>query len=175
MIEKPSASVGTIIVECCVWRELSGFDFPMTSINLHLGEITPVVHHFFPLRTYSSPSRLISSSIFVASDEATSGSVIAYADLISPASSGSSHSFCCSGVPYFASTSILPLSGALQLKICCAQADLDIVSKSPAISKFVKPGLHGAYSFGKNKFHSSCFFASFFRSSYQSGYCHRFS
>ena len=86
------------------------FMLVMTSINLHLGEITPVVHHFFPLRTYSSPSRLISSSIFVASDEATSGSVIAYADLISPANSGSSHSFCCSGVPYFANTSMLPLS-----------------------------------------------------------------
>ena len=49
-----------------------------------------------------------------ASEEATSGSVMQNADRISPASSGSSHARCCSGVPNMCSTSMLPVSGAAQ-------------------------------------------------------------
>ena len=49
--------------------------------------------------TYSSPSRSIRVPMLVASDEATSGSVIAKADRISPSSSGVSHSSFCAGEP----------------------------------------------------------------------------
>ena len=50
-----------------------------------------------------------------ASDDATSGSVIAKAERISPSSSGVSHCSFCSGVPNCVRTSMLPVSGALQL------------------------------------------------------------
>ena len=53
--------------------------------------------------------------MLVASEDATSGSVIAKADRISPASSGSSHRFFCSSVPNMCSSSMLPVSGAWQL------------------------------------------------------------
>ena len=49
-----------------------------------------VAHHLCPSITHSSPSRTIDERMFVASEEATSGSVIANDDRISPASSGSS-------------------------------------------------------------------------------------
>jgi hypothetical protein len=52
-----------------------------------------------PVITYSSPSRRISVRMLVASDEATSGSVIAKAERISPASSGLSQRAVCAGVP----------------------------------------------------------------------------
>ena len=54
---------------------------------------------FAPLMTYSLPSRRMRVSILVASDEATSGSVIAKAERISPASNGSSQRRRCAGVP----------------------------------------------------------------------------
>ena len=54
--------------------------------------------------------------MFLASDEATSGSVMAYAERISPASSGLSQRSFCSGVPTRSSTSMFPVSGALQLR-----------------------------------------------------------
>ena len=47
--------------------------------------------------------------------EATSGSVMAYAERISPSRRGLSHRCCCSGEPCKESTSMLPVSGALQL------------------------------------------------------------
>ena len=53
--------------------------------------------------------------MFVASEDATSGSVIVNALRIRASSNGSSHSLRCSSVPYFSSTSMLPVSGALQL------------------------------------------------------------
>ena len=46
--------------------------------------IAPDVHHLRPLSTYSSPSRSIRSWTLVASELATSGSVIANAERISP-------------------------------------------------------------------------------------------
>ena len=51
----------------------------------------------------------------VASELATSGSVIAKAERISPSSSGLSHRSFCSSVPNSVSTSMLPVSGAAQL------------------------------------------------------------
>ena len=70
--------------------------------------------------------------MFVASDDATSGSVIVNAERIRPSSSGSSHCARCSGDPYRSSTSMLPVSGALQLKTSGAIADRPICSASGA-------------------------------------------
>ena len=55
---------------------------------LHLGSPAPDVHHFSPLITYSSPSKTAVACMLVASEEATPGSVIPNADLISPSRSG---------------------------------------------------------------------------------------
>jgi len=52
--------------------------------------------------------------MFFASDEARFGSVMPKHDRISPLSKGSSHFSFCSGVPTRSSTSMLPVSGALQ-------------------------------------------------------------
>ncbi len=70
--------------------------------------------------------------MLVASLDATSGSVIENDERISPASSGSSHCRCCSGVPYCASTSMLPVSGAEQLKTSLAQSTRPMLSASGA-------------------------------------------
>jgi hypothetical protein len=50
---------------------------PMKIRILQRGSQAPEVHHFLPLITHSSPSRSILASMLVASDDATSGSVIA--------------------------------------------------------------------------------------------------
>jgi hypothetical protein len=65
----------------------------------------------------------------VASEEATAFSVIAKQLLISPLSSGSSHALCCAEVPYLASTSIFPVSGALQLNTSAPQGDLERIER----------------------------------------------
>src|SRR5271170_6691302 len=53
--------------------------------------------------------------MFLASELATNRSVMEKADRISPFNNGTSHFFFCSGLPYFANTSIFPVSGAAQL------------------------------------------------------------
>ena len=60
---------------------------------------TPVDHHLRPLTTISSPSTTQVAAMLVASDDATSGSVIVNAERIRPSSSGSSHSRRCSSEP----------------------------------------------------------------------------
>ena len=57
------------------------------------------------------------AAMLVASDEATSGSVMKNTERMSPASRGLSPFSFCSALPYFHSTSMLQESGALQLKI----------------------------------------------------------
>ena len=103
----------------------------------------PLVHHLWPLMTYSLPSRRMELWIFVASDDATyetdatiinhslltqnrgkiwfkffltPGSVIPKHERISPFRSGFNHFSLCSCVPYRTNTSMFPVSGALQLK-----------------------------------------------------------
>ena len=98
----------------------------------------------------------------MASDEATSGSVIKNADLISPFIRGFNHLFFCSSVPYFASTSMFPVSGAEQLNISDEKEHLPINSANGAYSRFVKPGLSSPYPLGRNKFHNPSFLARFF-------------
>ena len=77
--------------------------------------------------------------MFVASEEATFGSVIPKADLISPASKGSNHSFFCSSDPYLSKTSMFPVSGAEQLNTSEAIPIVPINSDNGAYSKFVNP------------------------------------
>ena len=79
--------------------------------------------------------------MFVASEEATSGSVIKNAERISPAIKGVNHASFCASFPYFANTSIFPVSGAEQLNISEIQILLPIISANGAYSRLVKPGL----------------------------------
>ena len=72
----------------------------------------PEIHHLRPLMTYSSPSRTIELWMFVASDEATAGSVMTKDERILPSSIGSSQRVLCSSVPKRSSVSMLPVSGA---------------------------------------------------------------
>ena len=66
---------------------------------LQRGSPPPEAHHFRPLMMYAFPSRTILALIFVASEDATLGSVMAKHERISPASSGFSQCSFCSGVP----------------------------------------------------------------------------
>ena len=70
--------------------------------------------------------------MLVASLEATSGSVMANAERISPSRSGCSHCSCCSGVPNMVRISMLPVSGAEQLQACDAMCERPMISASGA-------------------------------------------
>src|SRR6266436_2342622 len=118
---------------------------------LQRGSPAPEDHHFRPLITYSPPFRTILDSMFVASEDATAGSVIAKHDRISPASNGFSHRSFCSGVAYRVRTSMLPVSGAEQLKTSGAISLRPIISHSGAYSRFVSPAPCSLS--GKNRFH----------------------
>ncbi len=114
-------------------------------------------------------------AMLVASEDATSGSVIANAERISPASSGSSHRLFCSSVPNIASTSMLPVSGAEQFSAAGARWPLRPVSSaSGAYCRLVRP----APCFpGRKRFHRPRARASA-RSSSRTGtslHAHRFS
>ena len=127
------------------------------------GCVALVEYHLRPLITYSAPSRTIELSIFVASLDATAGSVMENVERISPRSNGSSHCCFCSAVPYLSSTSMLPVSGAEQLNTSGAKCDRPMISHSGAYSRFESPvGL----SVGLNQmFQSSVSRATFFSSS----------
>ena len=88
--------------------------------------------------------------MLVASDEATFGSVIRNAERIFPSSSGSHHCFTCSGVPYLSSVSMLPVSGAEQLKTSGAQVTRPMISHSGAYSRLVSVP---PCDFGRHRFH----------------------
>src|SRR6476619_6506212 len=90
--------------------------------------------------------------MLVASLLATSGSVIANAERMSPRSNGSSHFSCCSGVPNCASTSMLPVSGAAQLRTAGAsRMERPVISASGAYWRFVRPAPRFP---GRKTFHS---------------------
>jgi hypothetical protein len=78
--------------------------------------------------------------MLVASDEAMSGSVIRKADLILPSIRGLSHWSFWASLPYLASTSMLPVSGAEQLTASEATEDLPSHSAIRPYSRLVKPG-----------------------------------
>ena len=80
-------------------------------------------------------------AMFVASEDATSGSVIENADRIRPSSSGSSQRAFCSGVPNSESSSMFPVSGAEQLSASGAIHGLrPVISASGAYCRLVRPG-----------------------------------
>src|SRR5690349_231065 len=118
---------------------------------LQRGSPAPEDHHLRPLITYSSPWRAMLARMLVASEEATSGSVMQKQERISPASNGLSHCSFCSSVPYRASTSILPVSGAEQLNTSAAMEERPMISHRGAYSKLVRPGPYSAS--GRNRFH----------------------
>ncbi len=135
--------------------------------------MAPEMNHLRPVITYSSPSRSIRVLTLRASEEATSGSVIANADRISPSSSGSSHCACWSGVPNSDSSSMLPVSGAAQFVAIGARFGLRPVSSaSGAYCVLVSPAPRSP---GRNRFHSPRRRASAFRSSTTGSVSHGFS
>ena len=77
----PGASNGTRTIDCCLCLAALVSVLPMKTQMVVRGSMAPLVHHLRPLMTSSSPSRLIEDSMFVASEEATAGSVIAKHDL----------------------------------------------------------------------------------------------
>src|SRR5215207_3767758 len=92
--------------------------------------------------------------MFVASEEATSGSVIEKAERIVPCSSGSSHCCFCSGVPNSESSSMLPVSGAEQFSASGAIHGLrPVISASGAYCRLVSPA-PCSWVAGRNRFHS---------------------
>lgn len=114
----------------------------MTMKTLQSGFMAPEMYHLRPVTTYSSPcaERSMRVSTLVASEEATSGSVIAKADRISPASSGSSHCFFCSSLANCASSSMFPVSGAAQLVAIGARCGLrPVISARGAYWRLVSP------------------------------------
>jgi len=78
--------------------------------------------------------------MLVASAEATSGSVIAKQERISPCSNGVSQRSACSGVANRCSSSMLPVSGALQLNTSEAHGRRPTISASGAYSTLLSPG-----------------------------------
>lgn len=79
-------------------------------------------------------------AMLVASELATSGSVMRNALRILPSISGASHSFFCASLPYLASTSMLPVSGAAQLHASDADRERPSHSAISPYSRFVQPG-----------------------------------
>ena len=92
--------------------------------------------------------------MLVASELATSGSVMAKHERISPRSSGASHASRCAGVANMCSSSMLPVSGAEQLNTSDAQNTRPMISASGAYSRLARrvPGSSSA-SAGRNRFH----------------------
>ena len=79
----PGHGSGTRICDCWRWRlGLSGSVLPIRIMIRQRGSSAPDVYHLRPLITYSSPSRRISVSMLVASDDATSISVMPNADRV---------------------------------------------------------------------------------------------
>ena len=99
-ISTPFVSSGTSTIECWWWRspDSSGVR-AMKMATFARGSPMPLDHHFLPLSTTSSPSTTAVACMLVASEEATSGSVMQKTERISPASSGVSQRAFCSSEP----------------------------------------------------------------------------
>ena len=93
-------------------------------------------------------------AMLVASDEATSGSVMPKAERVLASSSGCSQRAFCSGVAQFCSAIMLGTSGAWQLKTSGAQNSRPMISASGAYSRLESrvPGSSSASS-GRPRFH----------------------
>src|SRR3954451_7150779 len=91
--------------------------------------------------------------MFVASDDATAGSVIENAERTVPSSIGSSQRRCCCSVPNSERSSMLPVSGAEQLIASGAIHTLrPVISASGAYCTLVSPAPYSCVR-GRNRFH----------------------
>ena len=84
--------------------------------------------------------QLGAAASWVGSEPEVSGSVIEKQERISPSSSGWSQRSLCSSVPCSARISMLPVSGAEQLKAMGATRLRPISSQSIPYSQLVRPG-----------------------------------
>ena len=118
-------------------------------------------NHLRPLITNSSPSRSIRVVKLTGSEDATSGSVMANAEPISPSSNGTNQRCFCSGVANNCSNSIFGTSGAWQLNTRDAHSRRPKTSATPVNSRFdnLSPG-SSSVSRGSAIFHSPNAFAS---------------
>ena len=128
------------------------------------------LHHFLPLITMSSPSSVIVLSMLVASLDATPGSVMANADLMSWFMRGVRYFSFCDLVPNMWRTSMLPVSGAWQLKHSEPRRDRPIIS-----AHFPYSTLDIPETAGRKRFHSPRSFALALRASRDSSLFHLFS
>ena len=156
----PGASNGTSTIVCCWYLCAVGSDKPIKMATLQFGWPMPVLHHFLPFSTMSSPASVMVACMLVASLEATSGSVMQNAERISPASSGVSHCSFWASLPYFQMTSILPVSGALQLNTSGAISDCPVSSASGAYSALLSPLSSGRKRFQRPSARAFSFSAS---------------
>ena len=130
----PDVSNGTSTMLCCWWAlawvsvSPSAAFRAITISSLQFGCATPVINHLRPLSTNRSPSRRTVVCRLVGSLEATSGSDMAKAERMVPSSSGFSHCSRCCALAKRCSSSMLPVSGALQLKTSGAQCRRPISS-----------------------------------------------
>ena len=135
---KPGLSMGTRIIDARAYWWASG---SVTHITIATEAPTaPDVNHLWPLITHSPSSSSARVRSVVGSEPATSGSVIEKQERMSPSRSGSSHWARCSSVPCSARISMLPVSGAEQLKAIGAIAGLrPISSQRIPYSQLVSP------------------------------------
>ena len=164
---RPGASMGTSTMECCEYFGAAGSVSPMKMTKAQFGWPMPLLHHLRPLMTISSPSTTAVARMLVASLEATSGSVMQKAERIRPSSNGFSQRFFCSSDPYCTSTSMFPVSGALQLKTSGVMSERPMSSARGAYSRFESPAPNSVS--GKNRFHSPAALALAFISSITGG------
>mmetsp|Transcript_75997 Transcript_75997/g.203911 ORF Transcript_75997/g.203911 Transcript_75997/m.203911 type:complete len:201 (-) Transcript_75997:162-764(-) len=177
MILTPGCGMGTKIMD---WRRCTGVSgeslvLPMKMQILQRGSMAPLVNHLRPLSTYSSPSRRMVLQMLVASELATAGSVMAKAERIFPSNRGVNHLAFCSSLPYLISTSMLPVSGALELKISGEKGMCPMISASRAYSSLEKPCPYftsGSISTGTHGFQRPSAFAFSFSVSMIGGTVH---
>ena len=122
----PSVSAGTRIIVPRRCGSASGSEIAKTTAKP--APSAPLENHLCPSITQSSPSRTARVCSSVGSEPATSGSVIAKNDRISPATSGRRKRSFCSSVPNRCRISAFPASGAWHPNTSCAYAERPISS-----------------------------------------------
>ena len=111
---KPGVVVGSRIMLARACGSASG---SVTAMQIANAEPSiPDENHLWPFSTHSSPSRRAVVLRSVGFEPGFSGSVIVKQLRTSPRTSGRRNFSFCSGVPCSMSTSMLPTSGAWQLK-----------------------------------------------------------
>mmetsp|Transcript_61699 Transcript_61699/g.198800 ORF Transcript_61699/g.198800 Transcript_61699/m.198800 type:complete len:300 (+) Transcript_61699:258-1157(+) len=143
----PGVSMGTSTTEAVLWRPASdpaAAVRPMKMQILQWRLPAPVIHHLRPLMTYSplASSRAMEALMFVASLEATPGSVMAKQERMRPSSRGLSQRSFCSAVPKRASVSMFPVSGEAQFVASAASSmwfDVPMISHREPYWKLDSP------------------------------------